>query len=70
MFFMVNNLKSQKKTLFSDINRVFLGKNIIDKGKLASSLHSTQNYTLENSLVRVLYIDKYKNIMPANYEKI
>ena len=67
---MVNNLKSPKKTLFSDINRVFIKKNIIDKGKLGSSLHSTQNYTLENSLVRVLYIDKYKNIMPANYEKI
>ena len=65
---MVNNLKSQKK-LFSDINRVFLKKYILDKGKLGSSLHSTQNYTLENSIVRVLYIDKYKNIMPANYEK-
>ena len=65
---MVNNLKSQK-TVFG-YESCFSEKNIIDKGKLASSLHSTQNYTLENSLVRVLYIDKYNNIMPANYEKI
>ena len=42
IFLMVNNLKSQK-TPFSDINRVFSEKNIIDKGKLGSSLHTTQN---------------------------